>query len=141
MPPPDHLLISTQHLATIIDHVRSEIPYEACGLLGGVGGEVREVYITPNTAPQPATGFKMDPQAQLNVLLALEERGWNLVAIYHSHPPGQRTDPSPTDVAQASFPDSLHVILTPDAVGEHVSFRAFLIRDDQVLEVPVTITE
>jgi hypothetical protein len=33
------------------------------------------------------------------------------------------------------------VILTPDAVGEHVSFRAFLIRDDQVLEVPVTITE
>lgn len=141
MPLPDHLLISNQHLAMIIDHVSSEIPHEACGLLGGVGGEVREVFITPNTAPQPATSFTMDPQAQLDVLLTLEERGWDLVAIYHSHPPGQRTDPSPTDVAQASFPDSLHLILTPDAVGKHVSVRAFSIRDDQVLEVPVTITE
>lgn len=141
MTTPDRLRMTAGHLRLIIEHVRSGMPHEVCGLLGGVGGQVKEVFPVPNVAPDPATGFVMDPQAQIDVLLTLEERGWDLVAIYHSHPPGARTDPSPTDVAQAHYPEALSLLLVPDPSGHEVSVRAFTIRDGQVSEVPVVVLD
>jgi proteasome lid subunit RPN8/RPN11 len=127
-------------LDLIIRHVQQEAPYEACGLLGGVGEQVALVFCIPNVAPNLSTGFLMEPQAQLSALLAIEEHGMELVAIYHSHPPGARGDPSPSDVAQAYYPGVAHLIIVPDADGKIANLRAFLIEGGQVSEVPVIIT-
>ncbi len=137
--PPTSLQVSPHQLEAISSHVRAGFPEEVCGLMGGVGGVVREVFPVPNVAAEPRTSFFMEGQRLYDVLALLEKRGWDLVAIYHSHPPGCRTDPSPSDLGQAYYPDTLHVIIVPDQEGEIASLRAFAIVAGRAVEVPIRI--
>lgn len=114
-----------------IEHlVLSSSPLEVCGLLAGQGDIVWEVIPIPNVSPTPATAYRMDAQRQVQAMLSIEKRGWDLVGIYHSHPPGQRTDPSPVDIAQASYPGTWYVIAVPALDGGQISLRAFRIDAD-----------
>lgn len=125
--PPSELFINSQHYNQIIEHVCMGMPVEVCGLLGGVGTQVKAVFQTPNVHPDPARGYKVDGQAFIDVHKMLDQHGWDLIAIYHSHPPGQRTDPSPTDVRQSYYPDSLYMIIVPDHSGDSIHMRVFAI--------------
>ena len=81
-----------------------------------------------------------DPQALFDVLRLLDERGWKLVGIYHSHPPGARAEPSPTDIRRAAYPGAVHMIIAPSHDGETLIRRGFLILEGgHVLEVPILI--
>ncbi len=128
------------HVHRVAQHVRTGLPLEVCGLMGGVGREVREVFPVPNVAENPRVSYYMDPQEQVRVLGLIERRGWELVAIYHSHPPGARTDPSPSDVAQAYWTGVVYIIVVPNTAGEIASLRAFLIdQPGGVVEIPIAI--
>lgn len=95
----------------------------------------------PNTAPDPAAAYVMDPAAQLKVMLSLERRGLDLVAIYHSHPPGEMTGPSPLDVAQATYPGVVYLIVVPAPDGRIAAMRGFVLeRGSSPVEVPITVT-
>jgi proteasome lid subunit RPN8/RPN11 len=127
--------IAQSDLDSILAHVRSEMPREACGLLGGVGGCVRAVFPIPNVADDPGISFRMDGKAQLAAMSEIEEKGWELLAIYHSHPCGALSEPSPRDVDQAYYPEALTIIVAAD-----LSVRAFVIRGGEVSPVPLTVT-
>jgi proteasome lid subunit RPN8/RPN11 len=79
----------------------------------------------------------MDPNQQLEAMLDLEERGLQMLAIYHSHPHGPEI-PSASDIAQATYPDSAYVIISL-ADKQQPSFRAFNIVDGQVKEIPYRV--
>ncbi len=136
---PDELRLSTELLELLAEHVRSAIPCEACGFLAGVGGEVRGVFPVPNIAPDPARQFLMDPQAQWSAMRALSERGWNILAVYHSHAPGCQTEPSESDVETAYYPEALTLLIVPDLSGQISSLRAFAIDAGRVCEVSITV--
>lgn len=138
--PPSKLIITSQHYEQITEQARTGMPYEVCGLLGGVDAQIKAVFQTPNIHPDPARGYMVDGQSLIDTYEVLDQNGWDLIAIYHSHPPGQRTDPSPTDIEQAYYPDALYVIIVPDHDGENISVRAFAITN-QVLEVSVEIID
>jgi proteasome lid subunit RPN8/RPN11 len=78
--------------------------------------------------------YRLDPREQLRIFLELEEVGWDLLAIYHSHPGGPST-PSPTDIAEAAYPEAVYLIWSPDSGGWNC--RGFLIQEGQVREVQV----
>jgi [CysO sulfur-carrier protein]-S-L-cysteine hydrolase len=139
MKPMLELHLSQQHLADILSFAVIALPEEVCGLLAGAEGYVEQVYPIQNVSPMPQLAFEMDGQAQVNALLDIEDRRWSLLAIYHSHPPGSRTDPSPVDIADASYPGALHVIIVPTADGAVASLRAFQIEEGQVIEVPIIV--
>jgi proteasome lid subunit RPN8/RPN11 len=126
-------------LSQVLEHILQEDPYEACGLLAGAGGRVSLVYPVPNVAPAPATTFLMDGQTQVNAMLDIERRGLDLLAFYHSHPPGSRTDPSPTDLAEARYPDVLTLIVVPPLRGGSASIRAFSLAKGHAVEVPCAV--
>ena len=128
------LTISRAGLDCILAHVRRELPREACGLLGGVGGRVMAVYPIPNVAADPFVEFRMDGKAQVDAMVDIEGRGWNILAIYHSHPCGERSEPSPTDTDRAYYPEALALIVAAD-----LSVRAFAIRDGRVDEAPIHV--
>ena len=68
-----------------------------------------------NISPTPAVAYELDHDTLARVF-EFEDAGLELVAIYHSHPHGPET-PSPTDIAQAFYPDSGYLIVslaTPD---------------------------
>jgi proteasome lid subunit RPN8/RPN11 len=79
----------------------------------------------------------MDSQQQLRAMLEMDELGWDLGAIYHSHP---RTPayPSATDIKLAFFPEAAYVILSL-ARRDRPDVRAFRIVSGQVSEEPLEL--
>lgn len=121
----------------MIAHLQTHYPLEACGILAGTGKSVTALYAIDNILKSPAA-FEMDPHQQLAAMLAIEEDGQEMLAFFHSHPHGPER-PSPTDVAQAYYPDSVTIIATLRN-RDNPTARAFTIKDGRVTEIKLTIT-
>jgi len=120
----------------LVRHARGELPNEACGLLAGPDGEVSSFFPMRNADRSPVT-YRLDPKEQIQVFNQIEEKGWDLVGIFHSHTHTEAY-PSPTDRAQAYYPDAVYLLLSlaaPDAP----QLRGFSIREDVVREVEVRV--
>jgi proteasome lid subunit RPN8/RPN11 len=131
-------LTRDQYLA-IVAHALDGLPHEACGLLAapldGDSGAIEAVYPCRN-AKASAKVYAPDPR---DVGAADDDagaRGLTLTGVYHSH---THTDawPSPTDVAEAGWPEWHYVIVSlrhPEPV-----VRSFRIVDGVVDEEPVLV--
>lgn len=95
----------------IIAHAREGAPEEVCGALGGSGGRIEKLWRTTNVAQNPRVRFQMEPQEQWRIFQELEERQWELVGLYHSHPDSPAY-PSETDVCLAFYPESVCFIVS-----------------------------
>ncbi len=126
------LSIPTLLWQAMLAHAQAEYPLEACGLLGGRNGRVRHLYLIENQLHSP-TSYRMEPAQQIQAILHLEEQGEELLAIYHSHPQGPET-PSASDLAQASFPQAIYLILSLAQRAAPV-VRGFYLRQGQAEEV------
>ncbi len=132
------LYLTQRQLDEIVAHAQGLAPEEACGLLGGVGGRVLGVYPVENALHSPLA-YSMEPQAQVETMMLIEELGWDLLGIFHSHPAGPAI-PSQTDVRQAYYPESLTVILAPGR-DRAWQARAFRIDEGRVEEAQVVIEQ
>lgn len=108
MEDPDAIILSKTHWYSMVDHVQRCLPEEACGLLGGRAHKVELVIPVENAAHSPVR-YRMDPQQQVHALLSLEERGMELVGIFHSHPLGPAGF-STTDFEEAAYPEAAYLI-------------------------------
>jgi proteasome lid subunit RPN8/RPN11 len=121
----------------LVAHAKAEYPNEACALLGGPpGGAVERVYALPNAEASP-TFYVVEPKAQLRAMTDMDDRGWDLVGIFHSHT-FTEAYPSKTDVELARYPDAAYLILSL-ADPEAPLLRAFTIADGAVEELEVAI--
>lgn len=108
----------------IVAHARESAPDEACGLLAGHAADATRSVRCANTHEQPTTRYRIDPREQLRAFREIDDRGEELVAIYHSHPASQAY-PSPTDRAEAHYPDAFYVLVS--LRSEEPELRAFRI--------------
>ena len=134
--PPEQLILSPVQVAQIVGHAEAEYPLEACGILGGREGRSAQVYPLPNVE-RSAIRYAADPEAQLQAMLAVEEQGWEILAIYHSHP-ASPAYPSATDLEMAYYPEALTLIISLADV-EHPVLRAFRIEEGRIEEAPVRV--
>jgi [CysO sulfur-carrier protein]-S-L-cysteine hydrolase len=114
----------------MIAHAREGLPNEACGLLAGQDGRAEHVFRMQNADNSPMT-YRLDSTEQLRVFNEVEEKGWEIAAIYHSHTHTEAY-PSETDRRQAFYPDAHYILVSlaePDPV-----VRAYTIRDGQIEE-------
>ncbi|NPV66825.1 MAG: M67 family metallopeptidase [Anaerolineae bacterium] len=117
----------------MIAHARQVYPDEACGLIGGIGTEGRMIWPIHNVADDPMVRFRMAPDEQVRALAAFEGRGWELIAIYHSHPTGPPR-PSDTDIAEAQYPAAFYIIISlADLI--HPAVTVWTIRDGRARSV------
>ena len=124
----------------MVRHAFDGLPNEACGLLGGrtEDGVVRAERFWPLTnADQSNMTYRLDGREQLEVFKELEEKGWDLVGIFHSHTHTEAY-PSATDCRQAFYPES-HYVLVSLEDRNNPDLRAFTIRDGLVHEEEVRI--
>ncbi len=120
----------------MVQQLLGAYPLEACGIMAGRTDRVHRLYPVSNIRKSP-TAYEMDPSEQLAAMVDLEEHGWKLLAIYHSHPHGPQV-PSSADVAQAYYPEAAYLIVSLiDRRQPHV--RAFMIMAGQVSEIPFKI--
>jgi len=134
------LIIPEIYWQEMASHVQSCLPEEACGLAGGqFRDQLARVEVTIPVVNQlhSPVRFRMDPAGQLKAFLVLEERGLDLVAIFHSHPTGPEL-PSPTDLADFYYPGVLNLIFSPLKESSAWQLRAFHLTGNRFFEVPLT---
>lgn len=121
----------------MVEHARREAPRECCGMIAGRGERATRLIRCHNEHPSPEARYRI-ANADLPNVVRIEDAGEELVAIYHSHPRSEPY-PSPTDRAEAHYPDSLYVLVSLRA--EPPEMYAYRIAPDQaVTKVPVEIT-
>ena len=125
----DDFRLSAEIAAQIVEHARSGDPDEVCGLVAGRGNIALAVYPGRNISPTPAVAYELDPDT-LAQMIACEDAGLELVAIYHSHPRGPET-PSPTDIAHAYYSESVYLIVSL-ATPDRPVVRGFRITNEEV---------
>jgi proteasome lid subunit RPN8/RPN11 len=112
-----------------------KLPNEACGLLGGKGANASVAYVVTNVA-QSSRIYELDPREHLRADRDAEDRGLELIGVYHSHT-HTAAYPSPTDVAQAPDPNWHYVLVS--LADEAPSVRSYRIVDGNITEEPVVV--
>ena len=121
----------------IKDHVASLAPEEACGLIAGEGNWARIIFPITNVL-HDRYRFRMAPDEQLHAFIQTEASGFEIIAIYHSHPHGI-DHPSSSDYAELTFPGVVYLIWYQS--GGEWQCKAYLMQAEaQAIEVPVIIT-
>jgi proteasome lid subunit RPN8/RPN11 len=106
----------------MIEHCRAGRPNEACGILASLDGEMVKVFRMTNATSSPLR-YSLDPKEQFAVYRTIEDHGWELGAVFHSHT-HTAAYPSPTDIRLASE-DVPYIIVS--LADEPPSIRAFRI--------------
>ena len=137
----EELRISRSLADEMAAHCLEGRPQEACGLLAAKDGRIVKVFLMTNVAASPVR-YALDAKEQFAVYQALDDHGWELGGVFHSH---TRTEPypSPTDVRMASE-DVPYVIVS--LASEPPLIRAWRIIKDRwdseegdIREVPVAV--
>jgi [CysO sulfur-carrier protein]-S-L-cysteine hydrolase len=137
----DELRLPRKLADEMIEHCEAGRPNEACGILASSDGTVVSVFRMSNAARSPVR-YSLDPKEQFAVYRKLDEEGWELGGVFHSHTHTEAY-PSPTDVRLASE-DVPYVIVS--LAGDEPDIKAYRIVkanwDDetgQVAEIPVSV--
>ena len=134
------LHLSIKDLDNLHKHAEANLPVEAPALLfGNVSDllvEVSRIELVHNEASSSMTSFMVNPEEQYRLLIEAEERGEELVGIFHSHP--APPFPSSRDKQNMKLNPVVWLIASKDS-GKGVS-KAFLMEDDQVQEVNLQLT-
>jgi len=133
---PTHIEMTRSQYEAMILQLQTAYPLEACGLMAGLNGRATRLYPVSNIKQSPVA-YEMDPAEQLAAIIDLEERGWELLAIYHSHPQGPQV-PSATDIDQAYYPETAYIIVS-FSDPRRPSTRAFTINSGDVAEIPIDL--
>ena len=121
----------------ILEHGLREFPNECCGVIASEEGAPVKLFQMSNADASPMT-YRLDGREQLRVFDAIDERGWDLWAIYHSHTHTEAY-PSETDRRLAFYPEARYLLLSLKD-RESPVLRSFLIVDGEVEEEDLVIT-
>jgi [CysO sulfur-carrier protein]-S-L-cysteine hydrolase len=129
------LKISRPLYDEMVSQALAEAPNECCGMVASVDGEAVRVFAAVNAAASPLR-YEIDGAEQYRIQSQIEEQGWDLGAIYHSHT-RSAPYPSQTDINLAFYPDSVYLII--GVVGPQPEVRAFRIVERTVEEVALSV--
>ena len=121
----------------IVAHARETAPAECCGLLVGAGDTVAEAVRTANVDTNP-NRFEIDAGDHIRARRAARTRGLDVLGFYHSHPHSAPT-PSPSDRAEAHYPDHLYLIVS--LRGELAEVRLYRLEAGGFADVPVSLED
>lgn len=122
-------------LDSVIAHARAEAPAECCGMLIGRGAAIDEAVRANNIAAGPAR-FCIDPKDHIDARRDARARGLEVLGFYHSHPHSPAW-PSETDVAEAAYPDAVHLIVS--LAGGVAAANLFRIEASAAVAVPLDV--
>jgi [CysO sulfur-carrier protein]-S-L-cysteine hydrolase len=120
----------------MVEHGLAGFPNEACGLLAGKEGRPVKFFAMINRDASPVT-YRLEPKEQLRVFDEIDDEGWELLAIFHTHTHSEAY-PSETDRDQAFYPEALYLVMSLSDRANPV-LRGFRIDDGRVTEEDLVI--
>jgi proteasome lid subunit RPN8/RPN11 len=125
----------------MVAHALEDLPNECCGIIAGKEGKATRLYRTRNAEASPFR-YNIDPRDILRVEREIDENGWQVLVIYHSHVASDAY-PSPTDVRLSQwqgtdppldlYPGAYYVLVSLKDRDKPV-VRAFQIQSGEVTE-------
>ncbi|MCH8026232.1 MAG: M67 family metallopeptidase [Chloroflexi bacterium] len=131
------LTLDRSYVDEMIAHAREDVPNECCGIIAADDGAAKKLYRAVNAEASPYR-YNVDPKDLLRIYHDLDDRGWDVMVIYHSHTHTEAY-PSPTDTRLAAWPDAYYVIVSLEDEANPV-VRAFRITDGEVAEEELKIS-
>jgi proteasome lid subunit RPN8/RPN11 len=128
--------LTEQHLAEMIAHAQEEAPLEACGILAGKEGRVLKLFRARNADRSPVS-YRLEPEEQYRIFMDIEEKGWDILGIYHSHPTSAAV-PSGMDLKQAYYPEAIYFVVSLSDPVEPET-RAFTIVEGEITEEEIAV--
>jgi proteasome lid subunit RPN8/RPN11 len=128
----------------MIEHCREGLPNEACGFLGGRNETAEKIYKLTNAARSPVY-YRPADKEMLAAMNDIDDNGLELVAIFHSHV-ASPAYPSPTDVREAHYPDSVYIVVSmvnvvePEARGYFIKKEDWRDPDGRVEEIELMLS-
>ncbi len=132
------IIITPDIMADMVKHAEENAPVEACGLLVGVGAEVTKSYRLTN-ADASNEHFSLDPKEQFAVIKEIRPQGWDVLAVYHSHP-ATPARMSQEDLRLAFAPEMRYVIVSL-VDKDHPQVKCFTVSEGKAIEEPVVTEE
>ena len=132
---PTQIFLQGNHWQQMRSHAIQDAPLEACGLVGGKEWRSLEVFPTVNELQSP-TRFRVEPQAQIRIFHLLEERGWELIGVYHSHPAGPDR-PSQVDITESAYPEVINLIWYKK--NNYWDCKGFIIESSRIHQIEIVI--
>lgn len=130
--------LTREQLEKMIAQAKRDAPNETWGMIGGKNGHAEKVYEMKNVSPTPVTRYVADPPELLKTVREIEdEHGWDILAIYHTHP-ATEPYPSATDIAEAHYPDSVYILISLKN-PEQAKMRGYRIVEGVVTEITIEI--
>ncbi|HET7235378.1 MAG TPA: M67 family metallopeptidase [Actinomycetota bacterium] len=120
----------------MVEHGLAAFPNEACGLVAGKEGRPVRFFPMTNADASPVT-YRLDPKEQLTVFDEMDDQGWDLLGIFHTHTHSEAY-PSDTDRRQAFYPEAEYLVMSLSDRANPV-LRSFRIEDDEVAELEIEI--
>jgi len=99
-------------------------------------GTAAQLYRAVNAEASPYR-YNVDPKDLLRIYRDLEDRGWDVIGIYHSHTHTEAY-PSPTDVRLAAWPEA-HYLIVSLADAANPVLRTFRISDGRIAEEEIEV--
>lgn len=131
------IYLTPEHWEQMAEDVNERSPEEACGLVAGAVDQSKLIIPITNIL-HDASRFRLDPDEELKAFMYIENKGWDILAVYHSHPHGI-DHPSPTDINELTFPDIIYLIWYKTT--NQWTCRGYLMQSgSRVSEVPIIIT-
>ncbi|MEX0754851.1 MAG: M67 family metallopeptidase [Actinomycetota bacterium] len=118
------------------EHGLREFPNEACGLVAASSGRPVKFFPMSNLDASPVS-YRLDPTEQLRTFDEMDEQGWELMAIFHTHTHSEAY-PSATDRKLAFYPDASYLIMSLSD-RERPELKAFAIVDGEVIDQELAI--
>lgn len=132
---PDKIRLDLKHVKEMEADVVARAPQEACGLIAGREGQAEKVFSIKNVLNSPVR-FLMDPQEQWQAFKEIDERAWDLLAIYHSHPAGP-AGLSTVDIAESYYPEVAHIVWFKESGGWR--YRGYSLQAGKVAEIQIEL--
>ncbi len=107
------LILKQEDYQKILEHAKTGLPNEACGLLGGYTKEdgsqvITDVYLLRNV-DESREHFSMDPKEQFAAVKDIRGKGRELLGNFHSHPESP-SRPSEEDIRLA-YDSKIHYLI------------------------------
>lgn len=131
------LNIESHLTENMVSHALADYPNECCGILAGSENRASEIYRMDNVEASPYR-YSMNPKEFLKALTEIEDRGLEIIAIYHSHTHSEAY-PSATDVRLVTWPEARYILVSL-LDKDNPSIRAFLIEETEITEETIELT-
>jgi proteasome lid subunit RPN8/RPN11 len=146
-PGPSSVMLPRAMRDALVEHARAEVPNEGCGIVVGDGyaadGGLPVRWVPLRNSMMSAFRYAIDPSDLLRLTIETDDADEVFWAIVHSHV-SSPARPSPTDLRESHYPDSLYVLVSLDPAEADPStgapsLRAWRIVDGGVHEVEVAL--